>query len=103
MKKYDFYVGLNDRETKKQEILTSDAIHAIELYTNENWGFATVSLATGLYTHENGEKVRENTIHIEYVDFDGNMKEKMIIAKKHFLEYFHQESILLTATEVETL
>ena len=66
MKKFVLMVGLNDQETKKQEIATEKAINKIvEVLKNNGVEGATLTQVKGLYIHENGEAVFENTIKIE--------------------------------------
>lgn len=101
MTAYTVYLGLNDRDSKKQEISTEDALLAVRDYLLANFGFGTVSLATGYYTHNDGKKVAENTIRIE-LSGDG-IREKIVKMKEHFEIYFNQESVFVTASAVEVL
>ena len=61
MKKHLFYIGLNDKDTKKQEHSKEyflKTIHAVV-------GDCTISDAIGYYTHDNGELVEENSLRVE--------------------------------------
>ena len=90
--KYEIYVGLNDKVTKKQEITTETALQYVYQFLADNTEGATVSLVNGIYKHEDGTVVIENTIKIElvYLTFD---KVKKII--EVFKQHFNQESIML--------
>jgi hypothetical protein len=66
MKKFVIIAGLNDKETKKQEISTENAHNIIVkvLYNNGVEG-ATFTEAKGLYIHRDGTAVFETSIKIE--------------------------------------
>ena len=64
---YKIYIGLNDQESKKQEIDTNDALVIVSEYLANHFEGATAYNAIGIYKHENGEVVRENSIVIELV------------------------------------
>ena len=59
--KFTLLVGLKDKDTKKQIISRSKASSIIEKIV----GDCTISEATGYYTHDNGEKVKENSLRVE--------------------------------------
>lgn len=61
MKKHVLYVGLKDKDTKKQEVSTVKARNIIINVC----GNCTLSDSIGAYTHDNGEQVREHTIRVE--------------------------------------
>lgn len=61
MKKHVLYVGLKDKETKKQEVTTSKAKNIIINVC----GDCTLSDSIGAYTHEDGTTVKEKTIRVE--------------------------------------
>ena len=92
MKKITFFLGLNDRETRKQIITTAAAIKIVMNLIYKLVGGASVSKCFGVYTHENGEKIKEMTIKIEILDYDENAV-KMLF--KELQTTFNQESILI--------
>ena len=66
MIKKTFYIGLNDKNTLKQEIISDEAIKIIKqvLYAH-NFNYITLSRANGVYVMNNtGESSDENTIII---------------------------------------
>ena len=57
-----YYIGLNDKDTKKQEIPTDEAVKIIVDTIVYDFTF---SICNGVYTHEDGTKVCEVTIKLE--------------------------------------
>ena len=98
-KLYTIFVGLNDKETKKQEMTTAEAEERVKAVTCETFEGATVSLAYGIYKHQNGVQVTENTIRIELVFVEEELVRDYV---KDLKEFFNQESIMVTAVETTT-
>ena len=70
MDKYVLYVGLNDKDTKTQKI---DTLSAYNLTNNILLNYvegATVTQSKGIYKHNNGNVVIENTLVIELLFTD---------------------------------
>lgn len=98
MTKTTLYIGLNDKDTKRQEINTTEAI---KLLTNmlTDIGGATIYEATGIYTHENGDIIIENTLRVELI----GIEENIILNKIKVLKLlFNQESIIKQTEEINT-
>lgn len=57
-----YYIGLNDKDTKKQEISTDEAVETI---VNTIPCDFTFSICNGVYTHKDGTKVCEVTIKVD--------------------------------------
>lgn len=98
MTKTTLYIGLNDKDTKKQEVNTTEAI---KLLTNmlTDIGGATIYEATGIYTHENGDIIIENTLRVELI----GIEENIILNKIKVLKLlFNQESIIKQTEEINT-
>lgn len=91
MKKITLYVGLNDKDTKTQKIDTVEAVKIVSnlIYTMMDGG--TIYNATGIYKHENGDIVIENTLRIELIDCDEKSLGRLIETLKSVL---NQESII---------
>ena len=83
---YVMYVGLNDQDTKKQEVTTESALNTI----GEVVGDCTMSMAQGRFTHANGEIVRENTVKVELFEKEEAEIRQYCELLKSFL---NQESI----------
>ena len=91
MQKITLYVGLNDKDTKTQKIDTQEAnkitMNIITSYTDG----ATIFNATGIYKHEDGTIVLENTLRIELYEVNDEALTAIIDTLKRTL---NQESII---------
>ena len=99
MKKTILYVGLNDKDTKKQKIKTKKAFKIIVnlLLNAYNLEGATLHLNKGIYKHKDGKIVVENTISIILLDIEDS-KINAIIEDLKYL--FNQETILREDSKV---
>lgn len=61
LEKFTLYVGLLDKDTKKQEITTEHAMQVVSDVVGDN----TMQIVHGHYTHDNGEQVNETTLKVE--------------------------------------
>lgn len=85
-------IGLNDKDTKKQEISTEEAEKVIENVLFQYTDGYTLQLDTkGLYKHENGETVKEASIIILLYYTDNETINKII---KELKQQLNQESIM---------
>ena len=84
--KYNLYVGLNDKDTKKQEVATEQAKDIV----NKVCGDCSIQEIVGYYTHENGEQVKENTLKVELL-FKNESDVKLYC--QDLKRYLNQESI----------
>lgn len=91
MNKITLYVGLNDKDTKRQEINIVDAFKIATNIITANADGGTIFEADGIYKHDNGEIVIEKTLKIELVDVSTMAVNAIISALKMSL---NQESIL---------
>jgi hypothetical protein len=94
IKKITLFLGLNDKNTKLQEISTLDAFKIIQNYLDGG----TITEATGFFKHEDGSLIIEKSLKIEVLDFnnDFNIEKTVIDLKK----IFNQESI---AVQIENI
>lgn len=90
-------IGLNDKDTKKQTITTENAKRIIAKAVYKYCSGGTVTTAKGIYTHENGEKVQENTI---VVYMYGEPLENVENLANYLKKALNQESI---AIEIQTI
>lgn len=95
-KKFTIFLGLNDKITKKQEIETPAAIEILARYLKD----ATITEATGFYTHDDGTFVIEKTLKIEKIDFNGAFN--MDRAAADLKQIFNQEAIAVEFSEVNS-
>ena len=99
MEKYILYVGLNDKDTKTQKI---DTLSAYNLTNNILLNYvegATVTQSKGIYKHNNGNVVIENTLIIELLFTDNDTVNKIANDLKKAL---NQESIAIQKFNVES-
>lgn len=100
IEKYTLYVGLNDKDTKIQKVNTVEAYKIIEnLLLNLNVEGATIFEAKGLYKHESGEYVIENTLRIEIMFVEKPIIKQLVDSIKLIL---NQESVAVQREVVES-
>ena len=95
-----FFIGLNDKDSKKQEILTVDAFKIVENIFNTYTDGATIRECRGIYKHDNGEHVIENTLECFTFEIDDQKIMEIVSILKNLL---NQESILVRKEEVNTV
>lgn len=109
MKKYTFYIGLNDKDTKEQIVDTRASKSLLEKWSADVlWG-ATISEWRWVFKHEDGTIVCENCIIISTLCFDNVSnsyletcsREKYTNFAKELKKEFNQESILMEVSEVD--
>lgn len=98
MLKYNFYVGLNDKYTCRQEVSTEKAemiLSEILLDEFHVYGFTMIN-CKGVYKMETGEIVSENTIKIEIVSDSAIPADRII---EEIKDRLNQESVMLEKSE----
>lgn len=96
--KYTLYVGLNDKDSKQQEITTIDAYKIIvNVCKNSGLDGFTLTEATGFYIHNDGEITTEKSIKIEVLFVDDKTINNIIKQLKTIL---NQESVVKQVEEV---
>ena len=63
--KFTLFVGLNDKDSRQQEINTVDAYKIISNMITTTFDGGTVIEATGIYKHQDGTFTTETTLRIE--------------------------------------
>lgn len=104
--KATIFVGLNDKESKLQEVTTLDAAKFIQREIVKEFEGGTISEATGIYRHQDGTGfVVENTLKIEILFF-GSSKEEARRAVVPFInrvkDFLNQETVALQLEEIES-
>ena len=94
--KYTLYIGLNDKDSKVQEISTIDAYKMVGALV----GDCTIQEARGLYTHQDGTQVLESTLIVQIIDFGGNMDVAPIV--ELIKTALNQESIAVIREQVDS-
>jgi uncharacterized lipoprotein YmbA len=99
MKRYTLYVGLADKDLKKQIISVKKAKSIINgEFAKNGIDGATFVGAEGVYTHENGQVITEKTFKIELLF---TTYEKVCGAIKGIKAGLNQESIALATEEIQ--
>ncbi len=100
MKKYTLYCGLNDKDTKQQQIATLEAYKVATNIFIEYVGGATIYEGSGIYTHDDGTVVVEKTlVCILFTDNDEAVKQAASALKIAL----NQESIAIESTETNSI
>lgn len=93
---YSLTIGLNDKDTKKQELETDVAMRIIKGLALERFVGVTVMNCIGGYTHDDGTKVEEKSIRVELV----RVEEKQVKAYVNDIKKaLNQESIMVSKVE----
>ena len=95
MKKLTISIGLLDKDSKTQLISNDEAMETVNSCFLSRLDAFTVYFAKGVYTHENGQQVQENTIRVEVVAFNDNDYNNTIESIKEVKKALNQESVLL--------
>lgn len=90
IKKFTLYLGLNDKDSKQQEIATVEAYKIVSNLISSDFDGGTIFEAKGIYKHEDGQIVTETTLRIELL-FTEAVKVKALC--ETLKKLFNQESI----------
>lgn len=100
MKKYTMCIGLNDQDTKRQEIQTVDAYKIVMNIFASTTGGATVYEGQGCYTHDDGTIVIEKSlIAFIFTDDDAAIRQAAEMVKAAL----NQESVAVEVAEVNSM
>ena len=99
MKKITLYVGLNDKDTKQQKIETVEAFKIVSNLVTVFADGGTIYSATGIYKHESGEIVIENTLRVELIEIEETALNQLVNTLKTVL---NQESVIVQRETVNT-
>ena len=100
MNKYTLYIGLNDKDTKRQQIESLEASKIVQNILSEKTDGGTIYSATGVYKHQDGTIIIENTLRVEIVAATLEAVKEAINIIKTAL---NQESIILQTERVESI
>jgi len=99
MEKFTMFIGLNDKDTKKQEIPTDVAVKMVyNALCKQGIECITYDIKNGVYKHDNGDIVFEKNIIVEMF-FVENIQ--VVRALNDIKTLLNQESILLETTEIK--
>ena len=95
--KYNIYIGLNDKDSKKQEVSTRRAKEkTIKILNNNNITGLTIYEVTGVFKHDTGEVVYEKSLKVELMEVK---KEEVLKSIEELKKALNQESIMLEEEE----
>lgn len=98
IKKHTLFIGLNDKDSKLQEITTLDAYKIINrVIIGVGYDGCTISESMGIFKHESGEVVFEKSLRVEILYSEDK---KTMDAIKQLKTLLNQESIGLQVEQV---
>lgn len=100
MNKTTLYIGLNDKDTKRQEIETLEASKIVTRLLVDLCGGGTIYNATGIYTHDNGEIVIENTLRVEIIEAD---PDAVLTVCRRIKTALNQETVIAQTEAINTI
>ena len=102
MEKLTISIGLLDKDSKTQLISNDEAMKTVNNCFLSRLDAFTVYYAKGIYTHENGQQIQENTIRVEVVTFNNNDYNNTIKSIKEVKQLLNQETILLEKQVIDS-
>lgn len=90
LEKFTLYLGLNDKDTKVQEISTLEAYKIVSNLISADFDGGTIYEATGVFKHEDGTIVTETTLRIELLFAQADEVRALVDTLK---KMFNQESV----------
>lgn len=95
--KYNIYIGLNDKDSKKQEVSTRRAKEeVIKILNANNITGLTMYEVMGVFKHENGFITYEKSLKVELLEVK---KEDVLKSIEELKKALNQESILFEEEE----
>ena len=94
------YIGLNDALTGVQKFSTEKYLSILKNVCRSYEVAFSVHQINGGYFHEDGRYTEENTLSLMLMDVP---KEVVIEIAKDLCAFFHQESVMVTASPCETV
>lgn len=100
MRKITLYIGLNDKDSKLQEVKTLDAY---KMVSNTIGVGCTITEGRGIYKHEDGTVVSEVSLVVEMLDFDNSLTTEWVKGKVEQIKtILNQESVAVQYQEVSS-
>lgn len=99
MTKYTLYMGLNDKDSKRQQISTLEAYKIVSNLVAKEFDGGTIYEADGVYRHDDGTIVIEKTLKIELLFAEQKDVKDFCETLKRI---FNQESIAVQREEINS-
>lgn len=96
---FTFYVGLNDKDSKVQEINTIETYKLCMKTIQKFADGGTIFEADGFYTHDDGTVIIEKTLRIEVLFITESVARQIVSELKTKL---NQESIAVTQKAIQS-
>lgn len=94
------YIGLNDKDEKRQTMETVEAYKIVQSELVRHVGGGTIYAAEGIYTHDDGTVVVEKTLRVEIF---GAAESALMALVERLKVRLNQESIIIRRETVETV
>ncbi len=95
---YKFSIGLFDKDLKRQIISNVKAQKLVKNLTINHFGYWSITVWEGLYTHENWQKVEEPSLFVN-VSFTEELEKSVLEEYVNVLKFrLNQESIMIAKT-----
>jgi hypothetical protein len=94
------YIGLNDKDEKRQTMETVEAYKIVQSELVRHVGGGTIYAAEGIYTHDDGTIVVEKTLRVEIF---GAPESALMALVERLKIRLNQESIIIRRESVETV
>lgn len=104
IEKVTLYLGLNDKDTKKQKFTKIESYKLLESILKIKGIDATISESTGLYHHDDGTLVIEESLRIEILFFESKKENKTRILDliQTLKVAFNQESVAMQIENINS-
>lgn len=105
MYKYNIYIGMFDKDTKKQELSTQDFLNTVrKIMSIKDIDNYTIYKCKGHYKYIDNTATYEPTLNIEIIEHE-NWTNFMYIGdlKNMLCNSLNQESVLITKQKIEVL
>jgi uncharacterized lipoprotein YmbA len=99
IKKFTLYLGLNDKDSKQQEISTIEAYKVVSNLISKDFDGGTIFEAKGIYKHDGGTIVTETTLRIELIFAEADKVRGLVATLK---KLFNQESVAVVQEVVNS-
>ena len=94
------YIGLNDKDEKRQTMETVEAYKIVQSELVRHVGGGTIYAAEGIYTHDDGTIVVEKPLRVEIF---GAPESALMALVERLKIRLNQESIIIRRESVETV
>ena len=100
MKKITLYIGLNDKDSKVQEVSTLDAYKMVSNIIGVD---STITEGRGIYKHDDGTVVFETSLVVEILDLDNTFDKGWVKNKVEQIKtLLNQESVAVQYQDVDS-